>query len=87
MSTIPSTSPSGPKPVDNPHTCVLCGKKIRKNRESYRGHMPAEMLAAIRAEKPGYHVKQDICLECGKKYYDQVAGKMKKKPWLLGRLG
>jgi hypothetical protein len=76
-----------PTPVDNPHTCVICKKKIRKNKESYRGHLPAEMVAVLRKVKPDFHVKMDICLECGDKYYKEVEPRLKKSPWMTRRLG
>lgn len=85
-SNISSTSPTGQKPVDSPHTCFLCGAKIRKNKESYRGIINREMLEAIRREKPTFHVKQDICKACGEKWYNQLP-KAERKSWMLRPLG
>jgi hypothetical protein len=73
--------------VDSPHLCVICGERIRKNNQSYRGFIPVEMIAAIRREKPSFHVRQDICLACGKKFFDAVSAKAKKPAWMLRPLG
>lgn len=78
---------TGPNPVDNPHACVLCGLRLRKNHESYRGHFPMEMVAHIRETKSTFHPKQDICKACGEKHYHAVEKTMKKLPWMKGRLG
>jgi len=87
MTSIPSTSPAGPKPVDCPHTCYICGKKLRKNKDSYHGNFAAEMVQAIRRAKPAFSVKHDICKECGEKYFNEVGATLKKKPWMLRPLG
>ena len=78
---------TGPNPVDSPHVCAVCGARIRKNHESYRGHIPMEMTAALRKERPAFHPRQDICKPCGEKWYGKVAGTMVKQPWMKGRLG
>lgn len=78
-------------PITSAHSCRTCGKPIRKNNQSYRGPIPTEMAAAVRRDKPElkppFHVKDDICKECGQKYFDQVAGALRKPPWMTRPLG
>ena len=76
-----------PKPVDNPHVCPLCGAKIRKNNQSWRGPIPLEMLRAMQQAKPDLTVKDDICKECGQKYFEQVKATARIPAWMTRPLG